>query len=156
MYVLMGIKPENILCSSKSPPLKVKLIDFGLARHTGLVSGDGEYEDGLGPGGLMTTPVGTPSYVAPEVLMSLPYGKEIDLFACGVVMYLLLSDTLPFDHEDPQQLMELIKRTEFEFPDQNWRNISAEAKDLISGLLDRSPYARLSVQQALSHRWMGP
>jgi len=134
----------------------VKLMDFGLARHTQSSAEGARTSDceGLGPGGLMTTPVGTPGFVAPEVIENLPYGKEVDVFACGVILYWLLSGCLPFDHPDTAQMMEMIKRTEFGFPPEQWRYVSKEAISLISNLLDRSPYSRISTSNALSHPWV--
>jgi calcium/calmodulin-dependent protein kinase I len=149
------MKPENLLCTSADLPTVVKLTDFGLARRTQGVTESGAQveDDDLGPEGLMTTPVGTPTFVAPEVLHGLPYGKEVDLFSCGVVMYHLLSGRFPFEHDDPQKLVDLIKRTAYSYPDKEWKLISDDAKGLIDGLLDRSPFTRLSARQALEHRW---
>jgi calcium/calmodulin-dependent protein kinase I len=153
------IKPENLMCTTLSLPTVIKLADFGLSRRTkdfkGCVTDD--EDDALGPDGLMTTPVGTASYAAPEVLQGLPYGKEVDMFACGVVMYLLLSGKLPFCNANPQKLVELIKRADFSFPDAEWRLISKGAKHLVKGLLDRSPFTRVSAEVALQHPWtIGP
>lgn len=141
-------------------PMRVKLIDFGLGRQipeqialSQQSSSEASEDEGLGPDGLMTTPVGTPHFVAPEVLSSLPYGKEVDLFSCGVILYWLLSTNLPFDDPDYMTLVESIKRTEFDFSDTVWSSVSSNAKDLIKALLDRSPMARLSAAVALSHPW---
>lgn len=148
--------------------MMVKLIDFGLARRIPaedvgaatemdsnprmFLENDGE-NDGLGPDGLMTTPVGTPHFVAPEVLASLPYGKEVDLFACGVILYWLLSAKLPFEDHDPLRLIKRIKRVEFDFDSMAWDGVSQNAKDLVIGLLDRSPFSRLTASLTLSHAW---
>lgn len=143
----------------------VKLIDFGLARRVPLAGAcmttgnathsmsEDDDDEGLGPDGLMTTPVGTPHFVAPEVLSSLPYGKEVDLFACGVILYWLLSAKLPFEDPDPMRLAERIKRVEFDFANMVWDGVSNHAKDLVTALLDRSPISRLSASLALSHAW---
>lgn len=151
------IKPDNLLCTRHALPTIVKLTDFGLARRTECHTASGEEvaDDGLGPEGLMTTPVGTPNFVAPEVLHGLPYGKEVDLFSCGVVMYYLLSGRYPFAEEDPEKLMERIKTSDYSFPDKEWSLISEDAMDLVDGLLDRSPYTRLSATKALNHTWIG-
>lgn len=137
--------------------MTVKLMDFGLSRlvqSTSKPYGSFEDDSSLGPDGLMTTPVGTPNFVAPEILRSLPYGREVDMFACGVVMYWLLCGYLPFQHEDPREVMEQIKRLEYEFPEREWQAISPPAKNLITGLLDGSPYARTSADDALTHTWI--
>lgn len=153
------IKPDNLLCTSTTLPTDVKLTDFGLARRTecNTMSGAEVEDEALGPEGLMTTPVGTPNFVAPEVLHGLPYGKEVDLFSCGVVMYYLLSGRYPFEESDPQRLIERIKKSEYTFPKEQWQFLSDAAKDLIDRLLDRSPYTRISADEALQHVWLvGP
>lgn len=150
-------QPENMLCSQKKAPMVVKVMDFGLSRLTkekAISSGTAEHDSGLGPNGLMVTPVGTPSYVAPEIIMTLPYGKEVDIFACGIVMYWQLCGYLPFDDADAQQLMERIKKADFDFPEEQWSSVSESAKNLISRMLDRSPYARISATDALAHPWI--
>lgn len=150
-------KPENILCTAKGFPTTAKLMDFGLARNLNPYAPKSEdrydYNDNIGPDELMSTPVGTPKFVAPEVLMCNPYGKEIDLFACGGVMYWLLCGYSPFDHPDIDTLIEKIKRTEFEFPDADWASVSEEAKDLISKLLSHHPHDRPTATEALQFAW---
>lgn len=146
-----------MLCSDLVQPISVKILDFGLARSFSTSAPHAGVPDahaGLGPEGLMTTPVGTPCFAAPEVLRNHPYGKEVDLFACGVVMYWLLCGYLPFDQTDPELLVECIKETKYDFPDKDWADASPHAKNMITGLLDRSPYARLTAAQALSHPWL--
>jgi calcium/calmodulin-dependent protein kinase I len=151
------IKPDNLLCSRKSLPTTVKLTDFGLARRTHAETDTQIEDDSLGPEGLMTTPVGTPNFVAPEVLHGLPYGKEVDLFSCGVVLYHLLSGAYPFEDPDPTKLINRIKRNEYNYDAQDWKVISKEAKSMIDGLLDRSPYTRLTAKEAQNHVWVqGP
>lgn len=146
-----------MLCSRKTAPTVVKLMDFGLSRIAKdgvLTIGNTENDSDLGPDGLMLTPVGTPGFVAPEIIMTLPYGKEIDIFACGVVMYWILSGRLPFHDTDAQMVMERIKKTDFVFPEEDWKGISKSAMDLVSRMLDRSPYARISASDSLSHPWL--
>lgn len=147
--------------------MSVKLIDFGLARRIPLKESSerasnsaseckdvASEDDGLGPEGLMTTPVGTPHFVAPEVLSSLPYSKEVDIFACGVILYWLLSGRLPFEDINATRLAERIKRVEYDFAHNVWDDISSQAKDLIAGMLERSPFSRPSASDALSHPWL--
>lgn len=133
----------------------MKLLDFGLSRVIKQTPEFNEWvsETSLGPDGLMTTQVGTPSFAAPEMLSGFPYGREVDCFACGIVMYWLLCGYYPFSDLDPDKLLELIRQTEFDFPDKEWSTISDDAKELVKGLLDRSPYGRLSAEQALQHSW---
>lgn len=132
-------------------------MDFGLSRQI-VDEGEGPQRrdsgNGLGPGGLMTNPVGTVGYVAPEVLSSLPYGKEVDMFACGIVLYWSMCGYNPFTHEDPDELTKIVKRGEFSFENEEWEEVSPSVKDLISRMLDQSPYARISAENALRHPWM--
>ncbi|CAN8075596.1 unnamed protein product [Agarophyton chilense] len=133
----------------------IKILDFGLSRVVSSKSDiDPNAEEvGLGPDGLMTSPVGTPSFAAPEMLSGLPYGEEVDCFACGVVMYWLLCGYFPFSDSDPDRLLALIKQTTFDFPKKEWSGVSDEAKHVIRGLLDRSPYERFTAEHALQHPW---
>lgn len=150
------LQPENILCTESKPP-RVKLVDFGLARSFSLDSTHPEFnfvlEDDVGPGGLMTTPVGTPHYAAPEVLCNLPYGPEVDMFACGVIMYWLMCGQLPFNETRPGLVAEQIKQADFCFSHHVWSGVSDCAKDLIRKLLERSPFSRISARKALTHSW---
>lgn len=144
----------------------VKLIDFGLGRRIPVKSGSasvsftsmervqaGLGDEGLGPDGLMTTPVGTPHFVAPEVLCSLLYSKEVDLFACGVIMFWLLSGILPFEDINAKRLADKIKGVRYNLRHPAWRKTSTQTKDLICELLERSPFQRISATAALSHPW---
>lgn len=145
------------MCTASKPPLTLKVMDFGLSR---VIQGAkfgmhcASDDDSLGPDGLMTTPVGTPCFTAPEIIMNLPYGKEVDMFACGVVMYWLLCGYLPFEGKDSEVVVEKIKANEFDFPKRDWDKVSKSAKDLIGKLLDSSPYMRISADEALLHPWI--
>jgi serine/threonine protein kinase len=85
------IKPENVLMISKMDDSDVKIVDFGLSKM-------------IGPNQLCTEPFGTLSYVAPEVLQQLPYGKSVDVWALGILAYLMMVGSLPFDHEDDREV----------------------------------------------------
>lgn len=85
------LKPENILMSDNSDTAEAKIVDFGLSKI-------------IGPNEKSTDPFGTLSYVAPEVLLQKPYGKEVDLWSIGVISYLLLSRVLPFDDDDDKEI----------------------------------------------------
>jgi len=103
------IKPENLLLSSKELGISsLKIADFGLAR---LLPQENS---------LASTTCGTPGYVAPEVLMQLPYGKECDFWSIGVVTFILLSGTPPFYEEDNFALFELIKACKYDFDVDTW------------------------------------
>ena len=136
------IKPENLLLKSKELGIQsLKVADFGLARL-------------LDENTLASTTCGTPGYVAPEVLMQKPYGKSCDLWSIGVVAFILLSGTPPFYEEDNFALFEQIKSCKYEFEEDDWKGVSAEAKDFIKGILVADPKDRLSCQQMMDHPWM--
>ena len=119
----------------------LKVADFGLAR---LLEEDT----------LASTTCGTPGYVAPEVLMQKPYGKSCDIWSIGVVAFILLSGTPPFYEEDNFALFEQIKACRYEFDDQDWKNVSKEAKDFIAAILVSDPEKRLTCQGMMDHPWM--
>ena len=113
------IKPENILMTSRSDDSDIRLVDFGLSKI-------------IGPNESCHEPYGTLSYVAPEVLLELPYNKSVDLWSLGVITYLILTGCLPFDDEHSEK--EIARKTIYDsvpFPFYFWKNISAEAKDLV-------------------------
>jgi serine/threonine protein kinase len=85
------LKPENILMENNSDSADLKIVDFGLSKI-------------IGPNETSLDPFGTLSYVAPEVLLQKPYGKEVDLWSLGVIIYLLLCRVLPFDDEDDREI----------------------------------------------------
>lgn len=122
--------------------VQVKLSDFGLSNFSSQP---------------MRTRVGTPYFVAPEVLKGESYGAAVDSWSCGVVLYNLLSGKLPFDCvERPEQIFRMILKGKFTFPDSEWKYISAEAKMLIANLLVVDPRKRLTIQQALASPWLDP
>eukprot|EP01106_Pelomyxa_sp_JSP_P017678 TRINITY_DN741_c0_g1_i4.p1 TRINITY_DN741_c0_g1~~TRINITY_DN741_c0_g1_i4.p1 ORF type:complete len:342 (+),score=81.21 TRINITY_DN741_c0_g1_i4:63-1088(+) len=140
------IKPENILMSSAdSATATLLLADFGLATK-------------LADTEKLTKAVGTPGYVAPEVLLTLegggPYGPAVDVWAVGVIAYILLSGCAPFYHADDGMSFELTLSGQVPWPETPWNTISAEAKDLISKILVIDPAKRLTLQQILAHPWM--
>eukprot|EP01036_Dinobryon_divergens_P029898 gene29899-39068_t len=137
------LKPENLLLSSKDKELNaddLKLADFGFA-----VVAEGDN---------LTDLVGTPDYIAPEILSKKRYGKAVDMWSLGVVMYILLGGYAPFADELMPEQYRKIKRGYFEFHADYWRDVSGEAKDLISRLLVVDPSRRLTADQALQHPWM--
>jgi calcium/calmodulin-dependent protein kinase I len=125
------IKPENLLLQSKDLGItSLKIADFGLARL-------------LQENSMASTTCGTPGYVAPEVLMQMPYGKECDYWSIGVVTFILLSGTPPFYEEDNFALFEQIKACKYDFEVETWQSVSAEAKDFVSKILVADPKIRL-------------
>jgi len=137
------LKPENLIYQNERSDSPIKITDFGLAKFRG---GKGQQ--------YMTTACGTPGYVAPEVLKNEPYGKEVDMWSLGVILYILLCGFPPFYHESTQQLYKQIKRGEYDFPEPYWTNISDSAKDLVRGLLTVDPKKRLTGEQVLKHPWV--
>jgi calcium/calmodulin-dependent protein kinase I len=137
------LKPENLIYQSPKPDSPIKITDFGLAKYRA----DGGKSQ-------MTTACGTPGYVAPEVLKNEPYGKEVDMWSLGVILYILLCGFPPFYHENTQQLYKQIKKGEYDFPDPYWTDISDSAKSLVRGLLTVDPKKRMTGKQVLAHPWI--
>ena len=142
------LKPDNFLFLNGRPDSPLKATDFGLAvYHT--------------PGELCHDVTGTPFYMAPEVVLG-RYGKEVDLWSLGVVVFQLLTGKLPFNH-DPKvrgreasiQVLRRVLHQEFDIMSSPlMANISRSAKDLVSRLLVRDPARRLTVEEALAHPWV--
>lgn len=139
------VKPENILCVNRTWPLRVKLTDFGLSKMIG------NGEDGAER--VMRSQCGTAYYLAPEIANNMAYAKPVDLWACGVVLYVMLAGKFPFYGDTDEKFMRRL-RSGVKFPDKEWSGISGEAKSLVRGLLDPKPESRLTATQALQHRWL--
>ncbi|KAJ4725095.1 putative Calcium-dependent protein kinase [Melia azedarach] len=134
------IKPENFLLSSNDEIALLKAADFGLS--TFLEEGK-VYED----------VVGSPYYVAPEVLRR-RYGKEADIWSAGVVLYILLTGLPPFWAQTEQGIFEAILLGKIDFESLPWPTISSSAKDLIHRMLTQDPKQRITSAQVLEHPWM--
>uniref|UniRef100_A0A7S1TNH6 Protein kinase domain-containing protein n=1 Tax=Erythrolobus australicus TaxID=1077150 RepID=A0A7S1TNH6_9RHOD len=134
------IKPENVLCANADWPLHIKLCDFGLAE----VMAESKKDTSVGL-------VGTPGYVAPEVVRRQPIGPPVDMWACGVLLYIMLSGKMPFYGRDEIECLRRIARGMYEFPEREWRNISPIARSLVKGLLNVDQEKRLSASAALHH-----
>ncbi|BFZ22328.1 hypothetical protein BsWGS_25367 [Bradybaena similaris] len=136
------LKPENLLVHrSKDGRISLKLADFGLAMEVKQ---------------LIYTVCGTPTYVAPEILTDIGYGLEVDMWAVGVITYILLCGFPPFRSPDRNQteLFEYIKAGDFEFISPYWDNTSRNAKDLISHLLVVDKSKRYTAIDVLCHKWV--
>ena len=134
------LKPENLLLANKNSDTEVKLADFGfatVAKNQTLVKG-----------------CGTLDYVAPEILKHDHYGKPVDIWSAGVVTYILLGGHPPFFGDSDQIEMEKIKHGNYEFDKEHWQNVSKDAKDFISHLLQINPGKRYTAEQALNHHWI--
>ncbi|XP_061420926.1 calcium/calmodulin-dependent protein kinase type II subunit delta isoform X21 [Lethenteron reissneri] len=136
------LKPENLLLASKMKGAAVKLADFGLAIE---VQGDQQAWFGF---------AGTPGYLSPEVLRKDPYGKPVDMWACGVILYILLVGYPPFWDEDQHKLYQQIKAGAYDFPSPEWDTVTAEAKNLINQMLTINPAKRITAAEALKHPWI--
>ena len=136
------LKPENILLSSKGDDAIIKVIDFGFAKRS-------EGDDAM-----LTTALGTPNYIAPEILNRQPYNEAVDMWSFGVIAYVLLCGYPPFHDENHSELYKKIKKGFFVFDSPYWDNVSQSAKNLISGLIVLDPEKRMTVQDVLQHEWI--
>ncbi|XP_076361594.1 calcium/calmodulin-dependent protein kinase type II alpha chain isoform X12 [Tachypleus tridentatus] len=136
------LKPENLLLASKAKGAAVKLADFGLAIE---VQGDQQAWYGF---------AGTPGYLSPEVLKKDPYGKPVDIWACGVILYILLVGYPPFWDEDQHRLYAQIKAGAYDYPSPEWDTVTPEAKNLINSMLTVNPAKRITASEALKHPWI--
>ena len=141
------LKPENLLYSTNdaaSPKYDViKVADFGLAK---IIAGPADHS--------MSTTCGTPGYVAPEILEQKGYGKEVDLWSIGVILYILLCGFPPFYDDNNSLLFMAIKKADYSFPSPYWDKVSKPAIDLITRLLQPDPSKRLTIEECLKHPWI--
>uniref|UniRef100_A0A4W3GVD1 Serine/threonine-protein kinase n=1 Tax=Callorhinchus milii TaxID=7868 RepID=A0A4W3GVD1_CALMI len=133
------LKPENVLLASADPLPQVKLCDFGFARIIGEKS-------------FRRSVVGTPAYLAPEVLRNKGYNRSLDMWSVGVIVYVSLSGTFPFNEDE--DIHDQIQNAAFMYPPNPWKETSHEAIDLINNLLQVKMRKRYSVDKTLSHPWL--
>ncbi|XP_037947137.1 serine/threonine-protein kinase D3 [Teleopsis dalmanni] len=133
------LKPENVLLSSNSEFPQVKLCDFGYARIIGEKS-------------FRRSVVGTPAYLAPEVLRNKGYNRSLDMWSVGVIIYVSLSGTFPFNEEE--DINDQIQNAAFMYPPNPWKEISSNAIDLINNLLQVKQRKRYTVDKSLQHYWL--
>lgn len=140
LKVHRDLKPENFLFSTKKEDAVIKIIDFGLSRHDTATK-------------IMNTKVGTPYYVAPEVL-NREYTKSCDIWSIGVITYILLCGYPPFYGDTDNQIFDSVRTGRFDFPSPDWDGISEAAKDFICSLLRKDPSKRLTAAEAYHHAWI--
>ncbi|XP_030558873.1 serine/threonine-protein kinase D3 isoform X1 [Drosophila novamexicana] len=133
------LKPENVLLSSDAEFPQVKLCDFGYARIIGEKS-------------FRRSVVGTPAYLAPEVLRNKGYNRSLDMWSVGVIIYVSLSGTFPFNEEE--DINDQIQNAAFMYPPNPWKEISSNAIDLINNLLQVKQRKRYTCDKSLMHYWL--
>ena len=139
------LKMENLMLARANDLGSLTLVDFGLAKTMHARAREREQ-------------CGTAWYMSPELLLGVPYGRAVDCWACGVIMWALLTGAWPFgDEEEDEDAVadEVVEGMDFDeaFARPEWRDISAEAQDLLRGLLSSSVRARLTAVEALEHAW---
>jgi calcium-dependent protein kinase len=140
------LKPENIMLASKESMVDVLLCDFGLADRK------------LSPSAPLTGKAGTVGYTAPEMLVPEPsYGLAVDIFSLGVILYILLGGSHPFDPDcsaDDETVNERVRAGKWGFTDSSWSAVSESAKGLLRQLLATNTAERISAEEALGHPWL--
>jgi protein serine kinase H len=136
------LKPENLLYYHPGHDSKILITDFGLSAFR--KAGDG----------YMKTTCGTPEYIAPEILKRIPYSCQVDMWAVGVITYILLSGTMPFDDENRTRLYRLILKAKYSYAGEHWKDVSPLAKDFIDKLLVVDAAERITASQAMKHPWI--
>ncbi|XP_073310810.1 calcium-dependent protein kinase 26-like [Primulina huaijiensis] len=134
------LKPENILLATKSSSSPIKLADFGLATY-------------IKPGQKLHGTVGSPFYIAPEVLAG-GYDQAADVWSAGVILYILLSGIPPFWGKTKSRIFDAVRAADLRFQSNPWDFISDSAKQLITGMLCRDTSNRFTPQQVLDHSWV--
>jgi len=131
------LKPENLLLDSNH---NIKISDFGLSKDFSSEA--------------MTTSCGTPTYVAPEVLMGSAYDVQCDVWSTGVITYILLSSHIPFDGDGESEVFERILAACYSFPSPLWDPVSEKAKDFIRKIFVVDPKFRMTADECLDHDWL--
>jgi len=135
------VKPENILFEKETNEGEIKLIDFGLSRKYNAEE-------------KMQTVLGTPYYVAPEVLQG-SYDHKCDIWSVGAFIYIMLSGEPPFNGKNNNAIFKRILNEEVTYPPEKFKNVSKEAMEFMKACLVKSPTKRMDAQEALKHKWFG-
>lgn len=141
-FVHRDIKPENFLMQNEEDKAAIKVIDFGLAKRFEVGSSD-----------IMKTKAGTPYYVSPQVLAG-KYDEKCDVWSCGVIAYILLCGYPPFYGDTDSDILKMVKKGKFEFPEEDWSSVSDPAKDCIAKMMTKDSKDRPSAAQMLDHPWI--
>jgi serine/threonine protein kinase len=139
------IKPENVLCKTKEWPLHVKLTDFGLSNFVN--------EDAVDTNSALLSHVGTSFYLAPEIVGKEGYGPPVDLWASGVVLYIMLCGRFPFWGKTDIEYMRSLSQGPSMVGD-GWSEVSDAGKSFLKNLLQLDPKRRLTADEALRHPWI--
>lgn len=134
------LKPENILLETRERDTLVKIVDFGLSSF-------------FDPNVKLIDRLGTPYYIAPEVLKE-KYDEKCDVWSCGVILYILLCGYPPFVGHTDKQILHHISLGKYYFDPLYWRSVSNEAKDLVAKMLTFDPSKRISAELCLQHPWL--
>ena len=135
------IKPQNVLLLKNDDNVSIRIADFGYARRVHTPES-------------LTHRVGTPSYVAPEILKNLPHDQRVDLWSLGVVVFVLLVGYPPFLENDQTALFRKIRKGEWVFYKEDWKLVSQEAKEFVQGLLVVDPNERWTIEECLRSSWI--
>ncbi|KAK7114645.1 serine/threonine-protein kinase H1 homolog [Littorina saxatilis] len=136
------LKPENLLYYHPGHDSKIMITDFGLSHMMS------------GPDNFMRTTCGTPEYIAPEILARQTYNVQVDLWAIGVITYILLSGTMPFDDENRTRLYRIILKAKYSYAGEHWKDVTSLAKDFIDKTLVVDPNERMTAAKAIRHPWI--
>ena len=134
------LKPENILMTSEEDEADIRILDFGLGKI-------------IGPNEKCSEPYGTIIYCAPEIILDYPYTKNVDSWSLGVITYIMLYGNLPFWDKDRAKLSTKVTKANPTYKSYGNFHISDEAKNFIQNLLIKDQYKRMSIKQALEHKW---
>ncbi|CAD8062104.1 unnamed protein product [Paramecium sonneborni] len=134
------LKPENILFDTLDINSNLRVIDFGASEK--MMSKK------------LTTKIGTPYFLAPEILKSNGYDEKVDVWSCGVILYILLIGKAPFRGKNQFETLQLVQQAKIDFNAQIWKNISPDAVELIKLMIEKDPKKRISMKDAINHEWI--
>ncbi|RUS90387.1 hypothetical protein EGW08_001882, partial [Elysia chlorotica] len=138
----LDLKPENVMCVTRETN-DIKIIDFGLAQR-------------LEEGRQVKVLFGTAEFCAPEIVNYEPVSFSTDMWSVGVLSYVLLSGYSPFAGDDNHQTFQFVNLADYDFDDEAWERVSADAKDFIQRLLIKDKKQRMTIDEALEHPWLNP